>query len=357
MTRGIFFRHVLREMAASTLAVGLVLLVVLATYQLAFVLGRAADGQVPGAMVPVLALLSLRTSLMVILPFALLLGIVLALGRLYQDNEITAAQSCGIPESLLVGAAGVVTVAAALLAAWVALIDAPAAVRRVVTLRTEAQRSAVVRQLVPGVFRSLGQGITLYFRAMEPDGSLQDVFLQRQLPDENAPTQLLLAHSARQRLAPGGDSLLVELSDGSSYEGVPGAADWRTTRFARQEMNIALPGGSLRGPQRVDGLSSSELLRSGQPRQMAEFHWRVAWVIDVILLGIIAVPLARLAPGQGRYARLPWAVLLFAIYAGLLTAGRTMLGRGELPLAAGLWWAHAAVAASGWWLWRARMRG
>jgi lipopolysaccharide export LptBFGC system permease protein LptF len=47
-------------------------------------------------------------------------------------------------------------------------------------------------------------------------------------------------------------------------------------------------------------------------------------------------------------------VLLFALYAGLLTAGRTMLGRGELPLAAGLWWVHAAAAASGYWLLRAR---
>jgi lipopolysaccharide export system permease protein len=71
VTRGIFFRHVLREIAVSTLVVGLVLLVVLATYQLAFVLKRAASGEVPGVMVPELALLALRTSLAVIVPFAL----------------------------------------------------------------------------------------------------------------------------------------------------------------------------------------------------------------------------------------------------------------------------------------------
>ena len=357
MTRGIFFRHVLREMGASTVAVGIVLLVVLATYQLAFVLGRAADGQVPGTMVPELALLSLRTSLIVILPFALLLGIVTALGRLYHDNEITAAQSCGVPGTTLLGAAGVVTLAAALLAAWVALFDAPQAARRVTALRTEALRSSVIRQLAPGSFRSLGQGVTLYFRAVDPDGSLQDVFLQRPQPDSAAGTQVLLARAARQRLASTGEALLVELQDGSSYEGGPGAADWRTSSFSRQVLNIALHGGSLRGPPRVDGLGNLELLRSGQPRQVAELHWRLAWVIDVILLGLIAVPLARLAPGQGRFARLPWAVLLFAGYAGLLTTGRTMLGRGEMPLAAGLWWAHAAVLALGWWLWRARARG
>ncbi len=356
MLRGIFFRHVLREMVVSTLAVGLVLLAVLATYQLAFVLRRAADGQVPGSMVPELALLSLRTSLMVILPFALLLGIALALGRLYHDNEITAAQSGGIPASFLSGAAGLVTAVVAILAAWVTFIDAPQAARRAVALRVEAQRSSVVRQLVPGSFHALGQGVTVYFRAMDAEGSLQDVFMQRQWPDAGAHVQVLQARSARQQLMPSGDVLQVELRDGSSYEGVPGEADWRTTKFARQVLNIALPGGALGGPPRVDGLTSAELLRSAQPREQAEWHWRLAWVINVILLGLVAVPLARLAPGQGRYARLPWAVLMFAAYAGLLTAGRTMLGRGELPPAAGLWWAHAAVAGLGFWLLRARVR-
>ena len=49
--RGIFFRHVLRSISQATLAVGLVLLAVLFAYQVAFVLGRAADGQLPGSLV------------------------------------------------------------------------------------------------------------------------------------------------------------------------------------------------------------------------------------------------------------------------------------------------------------------
>jgi len=41
----------------------------------------------------------------------------------------------------------------------------------------------------------------------------------------------------------------------------------------------------------------------------------------------------------------PFAVLLFAVYAGLLTSGRTWLERGETPAWMGLWWVHAAVLA------------
>lgn len=357
MTRGIFFRHVLREIGLTTLVTGLVLLVVLATYQLAFVLKRAAAGEVPGTMVPELALLALRTSLTVILPFALLLGIVLALGRLHHDNEIAAAQAGGVPASTLFSAAGVVIGITAVLAAWAAFIDGPRAARRALEIRSDAQRSAAVRQLAPGAFRSLGQGITLYFGATGADGSLQDVFVQRDLAEPAAGMQILRARSASRRLAADGTQLLVELVDGHSYEGVPGAADWRITDFSRQLLHVPLPRAGLRGPPRVDGFTSAELRASREPRQLAELQWRIAWTIAVIVLGLMAVPMARLAPRQGRHARVPWAVLLFAVYAGLLTAGRTMLGRGELPSAAGLWWVPALVL-SGWWLMRAvRPRG
>jgi lipopolysaccharide export system permease protein len=353
MRHGILHRHVLREVAVNVLAIALVLLVVLATYQLSFVLGRAARGEVPGAMVPELALLSARTSLTVILPFALLLGIVLALGRLYHDNEIAAAQACGMPTRVLLAAAGFVGIPAALLAAWAAFIDGPHAAQRVVELRTQAQRSATLRQLMPGSFRPLGGGITLYFRDVAADGSLHEVFVQREPQAAGQRMQVLLARTATQRVAADGSTWLVELTDGNSYEGNPGAADWRITSFARQLLRIPMPQARLRGPPRVDGLGNRELLASGEPRQLAELHWRIGWVIAVLVLGTLAVPLARLRPRQGRHARLPWAVLLFAVYAGLLTAGRTMLGRGELPPAAGLWWVHAVVLLSGWVLLRA----
>jgi lipopolysaccharide export system permease protein len=65
------------------------------------------------------------------------------------------------------------------------------------------------------------------------------------------------------------------------------------------------------------------------------------------VLGLLAVPLARVRPRQGRHARVPLAVLLFALHAGLLTSGRTLLERGETNPMLGLWWTHALVIALG----------
>lgn len=345
MTQAILFRHLLRHVAAATAAVGIVLLVVLVTYQLAFVLGRAADGQVSASLVPTLLGLSLRNNLNIILPFAVLLGTVIGLGRLYHESEITAAQACGAGNGLLFGAAGIVTALAALLAAWMSFLDAPVAARDVVALRIEALRTAVTRGLVPGEFRSLGQGATLHFRSAGPDGVLRDVFLQRDLPAGDgggARVQVMLADEARYALSADNDSYLIDLINGNSYEGVPGRGDWRVIAFRQQLLRVPVPRATLPGKPRVDVIGTRELLTATDPRRLAELHWRLAWVLNVLVLGMLAVPLARLRPQQGRHARVPWAVLLFACYAGLLTAGRNMYERGDVPPWLGLWWVHVA---------------
>ncbi|HUG73228.1 MAG TPA: LPS export ABC transporter permease LptF [Steroidobacteraceae bacterium] len=343
--RGIFFRHVLREVAAQTLIVAAVLLAVLVIYQLSFVLGRAADGQIPGAAVMQLAALSLRSNLGVILPFAVLLGVVLGLGCLYHDSEIAAAHAGGIGRTVLYSAVSAVVLPATVLAAWVAFVDGPAAAREAVTLRLEALRTAVTRGFAPGGFRALGDSATLHFVTREADGALSGVFVQRELPATAAGParqQVVLAARARYHM-PDSDVIEVELLDGESYEGRPGERGWRLTRFERQLIQLPAPDARLPGRPRVDALGNGELLASADPLLVSELHWRLGWVVAVLVLGLLAVPLARLSPRQGRHARIPLAITLFAVHAGLLTSGRTLLERAETPLALGLWWVHAAV--------------
>jgi lipopolysaccharide export system permease protein len=58
------------------------------------------------------------------------------------------------------------------------------------------------------------------------------------------------------------------------------------------------------------------------------------------VLTLLAVPMGRLRPRQGRYAHVWMAVLVFALYANLALAGRTWLSRGVIPQGLGLWWVH-----------------
>jgi lipopolysaccharide export system permease protein len=363
----IFFRHVLRDILTATAAVIAVLLVLMVTYQLAFVLGRAADGQIPAQMVFQLVALSMRQNITVILPFAVLLGSVLGLGRLYHDSEMAAAQACGVGLRPVYLAAGLVTLLAASIGGWISFVDGPRAAVQSRQLRLEALRTAVTRGLAPGQFRPLGNGATLYFQARDPDGTLREVFVQQRMaPIAGAAARMhvVLADRARYEISVDSDFYTITLFDGESHEGTPGQGSWRVMKFREQTVRVPTPDAALPGAPRVDGLSTATLAQSSDPRYQGEWQWRIATVLITLTLGLLAVPLARLRPRQGRYSRVIWAVLLYAVYTGLLIAGRSVLERGDTPLWLGLWWVHVVATLLGAALilmprfndWRARRR-
>jgi lipopolysaccharide export system permease protein len=86
-----------------------------------------------------------------------------------------------------------------------------------------------------------------------------------------------------------------------------------------------------------------ELVDSRDPERRAELHWRIATPTMCIVLTLLAVPLARLRPRQGRYARIWVAVVVYFVYSNLISAGKVWIARGTVPDALGLWWTHAVV--------------
>lgn len=349
MVKGIFFRHVLRDAGVATLGVGVLLLVLLLTNQLAFILGRAATGQIPASLVLELVRLSLVENSVVIMPIAVLLGGVLGLGRLYHDSEIAAAQACGLGTAPLYRAMGLITLVATLLAAWVSFQAGPVAAQRTAQIRIEALRTAATRGLVPGAFRSLGSGTTLYFGGVEPDGRLKEVFVQRSATAQESTdaVEIVVADHARYEVSPDSNFYTITLENGESLTGVPGQGQWRRMRFATQTVRLPTPEATLPGKPRVDVQPTGQLFGSADPRHAGELHWRIASVLLTAVLGLLAVPLAKLRPRQGRYARVVWALLLYAVYAYLLIYGRTMLEQQRIPGWLGLWWAHALAIGLG----------
>jgi lipopolysaccharide export system permease protein len=76
------------------------------------------------------------------------------------------------------------------------------------------------------------------------------------------------------------------------------------------------------------------------PSDIAQLQFRSSAPIMLLLLTLIAVPLSRLRPRQGRYARLGFAILVYFIYSNLLNAAKVWVEKGILPPAIGLWWVH-----------------
>ncbi len=88
----------------------------------------------------------------------------------------------------------------------------------------------------------------------------------------------------------------------------------------------------------------SELLQQPGAEARAEWHWRLAIPLSIPILMLLAVPLSRVNPRQGKFGRLLPAFSLFLGYYILLIISRSLLEDGKLPLVMGMWWIHALAA-------------
>lgn len=335
-------RYILREVVLAWLVVTGVLLVILLAYQVVGVLERAAANQFPSGVVLQLIWLGALQYLSILLPVGLLLGVVLAFGRLYADSEMAAALACGAgPANIYLPVVLLAIVVAAGLA-WLTLVLAPEATAQALSLRQAAMRAGQFAPIAAGKFRTFSGGnAVIYAEDVNPDGTLHNVFVER---SRGALVQVALAQRARHSLTSDGMTHILTLYDGERFEGVPGSAEFRIVRFAEHVVPVQVPlvNDVVRN---LEARPSALLADSDLPEQRAELQWRIATPLMCLVLALIAVPLARLRPRQGRYARVWVALLIFLLYSQLISVGKVMIARGTLPQFLGLWWTHAVVVA------------
>jgi lipopolysaccharide export system permease protein len=142
------------------------------------------------------------------------------------------------------------------------------------------------------------------------------------------------------------------LYDGRRYEGVPGTPSWRIVEFKEHGIPVRLPEAKT-GKSKIEMKSTAALLASQDPKDRAELAWRTAVPIMALVLMVLAVPLAKLRPRQGRFARVAFAVLAYFFYSNLLAAVRVWIQKDTPAGQFGLWWVHAIpLLIAVWLLWR-----
>jgi lipopolysaccharide export system permease protein len=333
-------RYILREVVASWLLVTGVLLVILLTNQIARVLERAAEQQYPQGVVLELIGLGTLQYLSILMPIGLLLGVLLAFGRLYHDTEMAAAQACGVGPSRIYVPIGGLALGVTALIAWLTLDLGPRAFMRTLALRAEAVRAGQFAPVAPGKFRTFGAGdVVVYAQGADTDGTLLNVFVER---DRQGRVEVALAERARHEIAADGQSHTITLYRGERFEGAPGSSQFRIVRFAEQTIPVEMPR-LADAIKTLEAAPTRALLQSSKLDARAELHWRIAMPVMCVVLTLLAVPLSRLRPRQGRYARIWIGVVIYFVYSNLTNAGKVWIERGTTPEALGLWWIHAVI--------------
>ncbi len=329
----IIARYLCKQVLQLTSALSFVLLFVAVLIRLLNYLGDASEGELDPGILFLLMSFRLPEFIQLILPLALLLGILLAYGRMYAENEMTVLIASGLGRLRLLIYTQLSSLVVLLLLAGLVFILTPWGLLNSSLLLEQQKDLNEFDIMVPGVFQDISNGArTTYTQSIEED-LIRDVFMH-----ETEQDRLTVADSAS--LQEDEDGRLVVFDQGSLSEGMASGGAYSVTNFS--ELAIRLPQREINLDLVLEekALNTRELLSSSNPAYMAEWQWRISLLLLIPVLSVLAVPLSRVNPRQGRFAKLVPAILLYIAYFGLLLASRDWLAQGLLPAFIGLWWVH-----------------
>ena len=340
MNRKILDRYLLLEAGGAWFAVTLVLLAIMLATRFTRALTQAAAGNLPKELLFEVAALSSLQYLVILIPFSLLLAIMLALGRLYKDNEIAAMTGCGVGLSGLYRPFLVLGVLLAILTGALAFEIGPWAGRTADYLVKNAARLIQYNPFEAGHFKDVAAGRAMFYTE-ETQGQGEKLGAVFALIHEPEGDSIVVAQAGEQNVDENGQRE-VRLHNGLRYRGQAGRADYDIMRFEQFSTRESPPNFFYMNSKRALQ-PTLELIASGSREDRAELAWRIAAPVSVFILGLLAVPLSHVGPRQGRYGKLVAGIVIYLVYAQLMGVGQSWIAKGRTPDWLGLWWVHAIV--------------
>jgi lipopolysaccharide export system permease protein len=222
---------------------------------------------------------------------------------------------------------------------WMSLVLKPAASRQIEEIRFEAGQKVELSAIEPGRFTSPDSGDTVLYAREVVGDELRDVFLERQQGDR---VIAIVAARGRRIMDATSGELAFVLNDGRRSVGVPGEGKFLVIDFGEQRIPVRRKN-EREFEAAAAGKSTLALLESSIPADRAELQWRISLPLSLVVLGLLAVPLSHSSPREGRYARLGIGLLIYIVYANMISIAGVWMERGVVSERLGMWWVHRSV--------------
>lgn len=334
----ILYRYIAREVLFTSLAVGSVLLLVIVGSRFARLLGRAASGRISLDILGQLTLLYMPYALQLILPISFMLALMLTFGRLYMESEMPVIQSSGVGQWQLLKLVLVLALLVTGLTAVSTLYITPKTQLASALLLREQQERTGFEAIPTGQFTRLGDQ-AVYVDAVSPDRQTLERVLIAQ--SESGQDILAVARIGYQQVSEATQSRFLVLEQGQRYAlpGVDLTAD--VLQFERYVARVGVYTPPTVAEQ-VLTLSTPALLASDALQSRVELQWRLGLPLMVLVMVLIALPLTRVNPRQGRFVTILPVLLLQLLFLGALMSAQGFINKGQWPLWPGLWAIHLA---------------
>ena len=331
-------RYLLLEIIKTSSATTLILFVIMMSNTLGRLLSDVSAGDLPAAALwPVLLGQSIQV-LAFLMPLGLFLGIIFAFGQLYKDHELVVLHACGYGYRQLYSTLMIILIPLALITLYCSLWLSAATLRSAKAIVDEKNTVNEFQQLKVGQFNlSKDKKNVFFMQSMSPDKlEIENVIITQKNQRVDA---IETARRGRNTIDKKTGDLFLEVGPGTRYETQPGQLDYKIIQFKRHGILLE------KGKAHVSALhktekTPSELLASRSRYERVEFFWRLNPPLSLIILGLLAVPLAWIAPRQGKYGKVGLALLIFILYQNLLGFARDALEQQSLPMWLNFWWVH-----------------
>jgi lipopolysaccharide export system permease protein len=331
-------KYIFREWLWTFLAVTIVLLVVMIGVALGELLNGIAGGRIPSGLLWVLIGLKMPDVLGTIIPLSVFISVIWGLGRLYRDQEMSVMRSSGFQWRMMLRPLFnlLLPISATLLV--LGLFVSPIAATTTQQKLLDAFRNAAEWGLEAGTFHVLRGGeIVLYVEAVEKDGrTLKNVFIQLKQEQRE---QIWSAEKGYYWLDRDTGNRFLTLENGQVTEGGAETLDFGIMHFSRNDLKLPEQESRVKS-EAIETRKSVDILGFTSVEDIVEFQWRIAPAIAAIVLGLLAIPMAHSAPGEGRGGRVVLGILAYVVYVNTLYMSRNWLLKGDMPISVGLWWIH-----------------
>lgn len=302
-------------------------------------LTMAAEGQLD--MVTAFQLIGLNTliTLEILVPSAFFFSVLSAIGMLYRDSEMNALYAAGVSRARILEAVLKLALVVALITGLISMVGRPWAFRTSYALESKAAAQFDLKKMAAGEFVNMdGSDYTFMAKGVDLDKGLHEgVFLQKRHAGVGRIEVIVAEKAAMPTLNPG-QGLQATFYNGRNY-----LLDNRKKQdviMTFKEMVVRLPNSEAQERYRRKAETTANLSLSSDPKDIAEYQWRITTPLATILLALIAVPLARSAPRESRFRNFSIALLVYISLFSMVTVLRTFIEQGKLGPMPGLWIAY-----------------
>ncbi len=338
----IIFRYFAKEIVITLLALTTILMLIFLSNQFVHYLMRAASGSLPSAILFQLMMLEIPNLLALLLPLGLYVAILIGYGRMYAESEMTVLQACGFSQNKLIAMTMTIALVLAIIVGAMMLWLSPIISADRDRLITSTSPAVLLKSLLPGRFQTFNSGRRVLYATdiNQSTGMASNVFMAQQ--DKKSKQWSVLTAKQAHLAEKTGDAFVV-LDHGQEYTGVPGQKDFRVVNFGQYRERLPKAKPVIRKRERAMTFKQLWPLNNKDPRKAAELQWRFSIPIMVLLLALLAIPLSKVDPRQGKFAKMLPAILIFIVYANFLFVVRGWVANGKIPTWLGMWWLHGVV--------------